>query len=132
MPSPVATKTSVLVVAALLALSGCAQDAGPRFTSDGDLVAHESLFDEASQPWERAEEVSDKEIRITFDSLVCFGYRAEAVESDDVVKVHLYRGRVTQQVAPCTLADYTSTMVVKTDGPIGDREVVDGYQTPRE
>lgn len=125
-------KSGPLLVAALVALSGCAQDAGPHLTPDGDIVAHESLSDEASQPWQRADEVSDKEVRITFSSSVCFGYRAEAVESDDVVTVHLYRGRVAEQDTPCTMADDTSTMVVKTDGPIGDRDVIDGYHTPRE
>lgn len=86
------------------------------------------LVDVRPQPWDRAEQMGPRRLRIEFYGGVeeCEGLdRVEVEESQEAVTVTLFVGRVpTAEV--CIEIAVLKSVTVRVDAPINGREIVDG------
>jgi hypothetical protein len=96
-----------------------------------EVEPRQGLVEVVPHIWDRAEPIAPKRIRVLFYGGVeeCEGLdRAEVDETDEVVTITLYTGRVpTAEV--CIEIAVLKAVTVKLDAPLGDREILDGAAT---
>lgn len=91
-----------------------------------DDTSRDDLTNEQAVPWERHEIVSENTIRLFFTARPksCFGVRAVVKETETTVEVAVLEGKLPDAPKFCTLEARKASIVVETEQPIADREVV--------
>lgn len=115
------TKSSIglvgITTVLLAALTGC--------SSDGLLVSKNRLDPVFNTTWSSARVVDDRTIEIESQGGSCDHYAIETTENETSVTINLFVGSTGER--QCTLESITHKLLVKTESPVGDREIIDGH-----
>lgn len=141
-----AARIWALAAATMLVLSGCASTAATGGATSGDSTGHpadtttaspdrpvdlasrDDLTDEHPIEWTRPDIVDDTSIRVhvTLESPSCHGVRTTTRETDALVTITVYAGTLPDAPDVCPANAALASLLITTDQPIGDRELVSG------
>jgi hypothetical protein len=126
----------VIVLAGVI-LSGCASPPEIERNEAGDLIPYSDLETEWSSPWIESEIVDDTHLRLTFGTgpkSECWRNNVDVIETPESVTVTLISGIIPDAERLCKdespiieLVGSHDSIIVETESPIGDREIIDGH-----
>lgn len=90
-------------------------------------VEREDLIDEQPIAWDNAEEVSDTSIRVFFGAgnEHCYGVRSIVQETDTTVEIAVFEGNLPDAPDVCTMELRNTSLLIETEEPVGDRDIVE-------
>lgn len=129
------TAIAVAWCSVLLAVSSCSspeneptppEQAAPTETVDADDAHRHDLTEERVIEWNRHEVVSDTEVRVFFmaGSEECYGVRSVVKETETEIHVAVIEGVLPDSPDVCTMEARNASLLVETDQPIDDRQIV--------
>lgn len=77
-----------------------------------------------SVEWNEASITGEHTIEVKIDGGSCDTFTAELDETDTTIAISL---TMLTRKGPCTMESYTNRVVVETEAPVGDRQIVDGH-----
>ena len=126
---------AIMCALPLSACSSSGSTASPPFDSsqapqpdatEVDEPHRNDLTNERAVDWERHEIVDENSIRVFFTAGTssCFGARAVVEETDTAVEIAVIEGTFPDAPGACTLEARGATILVETEQPVADRDVV--------
>lgn len=91
-----------------------------------DDVPRDDLTQEHYVTWDKTEVIAARSIRVTFwaGTPRCFGSRYVVEETHDAIAIAVIEGKIPNAPNACTEEARQATLVVQTQHPIGDRNIV--------